>query len=141
MQQTITKKSNLTGIIAKLKLKELEIIDRLSTRHEDYVLRCIINPKTSTFSAVNGDWEKVTGYQEQACINRNWLDFIPKHETTEVLAKAKVIFGNAHEFTKLWCNILDVHGKILPVCWSAKYYPELNAIVSIGKVDKNSIGK
>jgi PAS domain S-box-containing protein len=141
MQQTITKKSNLTGIIAKLKLKELEIIDRLSTRHEDYVLRCIINPKTSTFSAVNGDWEKVTGYREQACINRNWLDFIPKHEKKDILAKVKVIFGHAQEFTEFWCNILDVNGRILPVCWSAKYYPELNAIVSIGKIEKKFIVK
>jgi hypothetical protein len=41
---------------AKLELKQMELIDRLSMKHNDYVIRVIMSTVTDKFVAVNGDW-------------------------------------------------------------------------------------
>lgn len=47
--------SNLELILLKLKLKELEIIDRISSYHNGYVIRCINDFDTNVLIAIDGD--------------------------------------------------------------------------------------
>ena len=60
--------------IAKLELKQLEMVDRLSEKHNDYVIRFIESSITDKFVAVNGDWELVTGFSEQHCTGLGWVN-------------------------------------------------------------------
>jgi hypothetical protein len=136
MQERRLRHTKLNSIIARLKLKELEMVDRISVSHNQYVIRCITNPDTYEFIAVNGDWNKVTGHPEKECLGMTWLDFIPKDEVDVVKREAQSLFEKNKSFENLCCNILGINGEKIPVCWKAKYYPEINAVVSIGKVAK-----
>lgn len=136
MQERRLRHTKLNSIIAKLKLKELEMVDRLSVSHNNYVIRCITNPTTFEFIAVNGDWNKVTGHPEKECLGMTWLDFIPTDEVDRVKKEAEALFKEKNSFENLCCNLLGINGNKIPVCWKAKYYPEINAVVSIGKVAK-----
>jgi len=131
MQKELTSKLKLT--IAKLELKQLEFIDKISVRHNDYVIRCITCPDTNEFLAVNGDWETVTNFKEKDCIGRKWTEFIPKSE--DVLAEIfRSIDGGG--FESYICDILKKDGSTTSVNWKSKFFPEINAIVTIGRAQK-----
>lgn len=127
-------KVSLERTIAKLELKQLEVIDKLSENHSDYVIRCVTDPETCEFLEVNGDWEKVTGFSEKACIGKPWTDFIVDEDEMIVENTKHLIYSDS-KFSKYECNIATRYGTAL-VKWKSMYYPEINSIVSIGRVKK-----
>ena len=40
------------------------------------------------------------------------------------------------EFDSFICDLIDRDGFVVSVDWKAKYFPDINAIVSIGRVTK-----
>jgi PAS domain-containing protein len=133
MQKELT--SNLKMTIAKLELKQLEFINKLSLRNDDYIIRCITCPETSELLALNGDWERVTNHSENECIGKTIYEFMPDYE----LRRAKVQSNklkNKKEFDSFVCDILDKDGCAISVDWKSKYFPNINATVSIGRVKK-----
>ena len=131
--------NKLKMIISKLKLKELEVVDRLSNRHNDYVIRCITDPTTFKFIAVNGDWSNVTGYSEKECIGKSWVDFIPEKDKNKIIQESQTLVKNDEGYDEFTCDIIGLNNKPISVRWKARFYPELNATVSIGKVSKKSV--
>jgi len=131
MQKELT--SNLKLTIAKLELKQLEFIDKLSVRHNDYVIRCITCPDTNKFLAVNGDWEKVTDFKEVDCVGKVWADFIPESE--KVLDKIDRSNKDGG-FESFICDVRKKDGTCTSVDWKSKFFPEINAIVTIGRTKK-----
>ncbi len=123
-------KTNLELTIAKLELKQLEVIDKLSERHDDYVIRCITCPDSLEFIAVNGDWEMVTGFKEGACIGMLFSDFIPENQGTprSTFIEDKFISYN--------CDLITKDGSVVNVDWKTKHFPDIDAAVSIGRVKK-----
>ena len=77
--------------IAKLELKQLEMIDKLSEKHNDYVIRLIQSSVTDKFVAVNGDWELVTGYKESYCLNKGWEDILPVSYLNDIILYQRVV--------------------------------------------------
>jgi len=134
MQKEIT--NNLQLTIAKLELKQLEFIDKVSKKHNDYVIRCITDPIKKTFIAVNGDWKKVTGYGEDFCVGKEWSEFIPDEHAEVVISEASSILDEEGGFDSFVCDIVSVTGELISVDWKAKFYPEINSVVSIGRVKK-----
>ena len=128
MQKEIT--SNLTLTIAKLELKQLEVIDKLSEKYNDNVIRCITNPDTLELIAVNGDWEKVTGFKDKACIGMCFNDFIPENQYAPRNTTIE------EDFVSYNCDMITKSGVPVNVNWKTKHFPELNAAVSIGRVKK-----
>lgn len=120
--------------IAKLELKQLEVIDKLSEKHDDYVIRCVIDPITSKFLEINGDWEKVTGFSERSSLGKPWTDFIVG-ENDLIIENTKHLIYSDSKFSKYECNIATRFGSVL-VKWKTMYHPEINSIVSIGRVKK-----
>ena len=120
--------SNLQLTIAKLELKHLEMIDKLSEKNNDKVIRCITSPDTCKFLAVNGDWEKVTGFKEEACIGLNFEGFVPDY-------KKSIITKNEDGFISYTCELATSTG-FISVDWKTKNFPEINATVSIGRLTK-----
>jgi len=127
MQEEITTSLKMT--IAKLELKQLEVIDKLSEKHNDSIIRCITCPESDEFLAVNGDWEHVTGFKEDICIGMNFNDFIPDYTASE---------PKEHEDGFEWYNsqLITKTGESVNVDWKMKHFPDINAIVSIGRVTK-----
>lgn len=120
--------------IAKLELKQLEVIDRLSDNHDCDIIRCITHPKSMVLLAVNGDWEKITGYSEKSCVGRNFSDFIPERERRGAMLNGKKMLKDTNGFDSLTFNIQTRNGEIVEVNWKSKHFPEIDSIVSIGKV-------
>lgn len=129
MQKEIT--SNLTLTIAKLELKQLEVIDKLSEKHNDNVIRCITNPDTLELIAVNGDWERVTGFKDKACVGMCFTDFIPEDQSHVTNTSI-----DENDFLSYNSNMITKSGVPVNVNWKTKHFPELNAAVSIGRVKK-----
>ena len=77
--------------VAKLELKQLELVEKLSERHNDYVIRLIQSSITDKFIAVNGDWELLTGIMESNCIGKGWENIIPKNEVQSVIKHINTI--------------------------------------------------
>ena len=128
-------KSNLELTIAKLELKQLEVIDKISKSSNDYIIRCITCPETNKFLAVNGDWEKVVGWGEDECIGKTISDFMAPYE----LDRAKLEANNLKSissFDSFVCDMMNKNGLPVSVDWKAKFFPSLNATVSIGRVKK-----
>ena len=126
MQKGIT--TNLTLAIANLELKQLEVIDKLSERHDDYVIRCITCPDTSKVLAVNGDWEKVTGFNERSCIGLDINDFVSRRQLAPPIPDG--------EFENYSCDMITKDGSLVNVNWKTKHFPDIDASVSIGRVKK-----
>jgi hypothetical protein len=120
--------------IAKLELKQLEMIDRLSQKHNDYVIRLISSSITDKFIAVNGDWELVTGFSEQYCQDLGWEDITPTYDLNLVLKNVNNIKNNIKNFNTFKSNLIKKDGKLLSVIWKGKYFPEINSLVFIGRV-------
>lgn len=131
MQKEIT--SSLKMIIAKLELKQLEFIDKLSLIHNDYVIRCITCPDTNEFLAVNGDWERVTDFKEKDCVGKKWGDFISKPPMNIVNSDDD---KNTDDFDSFVCDVVKKDGTRSSVNWKSKFFPEINAVVSIGRAKK-----
>jgi hypothetical protein len=120
--------------VAKLELKQLELIDRLSKKHNDYVIRVIMSTITDKFVAVNGDWEFVTGFKEAHCVDKSWDDVSPKNEIKNIIKNIDLIKNNKDDFKDFNSNIIKKDGTILNVNWKGKYFPEINGLVLIGRV-------
>ena len=129
-------KSSLELTIAKLELKQLEVIDKLSIRpNSEYIIRCITSPDSNEFIAVNGDWKKVVGWEESDCVGKTLYDFMPAYE----IARAKIESTKlllTSEFESFICDLMDKDGCAVSIDWRAKYFPDINATVSIGRVTK-----
>lgn len=121
---------------AKLELKQMELIDRLSRKHNDYVIKVIMSTVTDKFVAVNGDWELVTGFKENHCIDKTWEDVSPKSEIKNILGYMDYLKKNQNTFQNNKFNIIKKDGKLLPVTWTGKYFPEINGMVLIGRVTR-----
>ena len=129
--------SSLQLTVAKLELKQLEVIDKLSTNTDtEYVIRCIIDPLTTKVLDVNGDWESVTGYDEGSCVGKDWLSFISKED--EVVSFIDVALASVGDFIEYKTKLLTVDGMV-DVSWKVRYFPDIDAMVSIGRVNKLSV--
>lgn len=128
MQKEVT--TNLTLAIANLELKQLEVIEKLSEVHDDYIIRCITCPDSLEFLAVNGDWERVTGFNEQACVGMSFNDFIPDNQ----YAPRNTIIED--DFLSYNCDLITKSGDVVNVDWKTKHFPDIDAAVSIGRVKK-----
>ena len=126
--------NNLQFIIAKLELKQLEVIDRLSQRHNDYVIRCITTPD-GYFLSVNGDWENISGFNEEFCIGKHITDFIPDYDVKKATDTSRIIIED-YGFDGFTCNLTTLKGHDISVDWKTKHFPQINAIVTIGRVKK-----
>jgi PAS domain-containing protein len=134
MQKEVISSVNLT--IAKLELKQLEVIDKLSRKIDDeYIIRCVTCPDTNNFIAVNGDWETVIGVNEYECIGLSIFDFLPDYEKKRVAEQVKVLM-DGNEFNSFVCDLIDKDGLLVSVDWRSKYFAQINSIVSIGRVSK-----
>ncbi len=120
--------------VAKLELKQLELIDKLSKKHNDYVIRVIMSTITDKFVAVNGDWELVTGLKESYCMNKSWQDIAPKNEINGIINNIDLIKKNKSDFETFKSNIIKKDNSLLSVNWKGKYFPEINGLVLIGRV-------
>ncbi len=133
MQKELT--SSLKMTIAKLELKQLEFIDKLSKRKNDYIIRCITCPETNKLLAVNGDWEIVTNHLEDECLGKSLYEFMPEYEL-ERAKRQSITLKQTKEFDSFICDIIDNNGYVVSVNWTSKFFPELDATVSIGRVKK-----
>lgn len=122
--------------IAKLELKQLEMIERLSDKHNDYVIRLIQSSITDKFVAVNGDWELVTGLKERECVGDGWENIVPDSELPKILKSIDGI--KKHDNFDCFVSDLIIKGnKKIPVIWKGKYFPEINGLVFIGRVKRS----
>jgi hypothetical protein len=121
--------------IAKLELKQLEMIDKLSERHNDYVIRLIQSSITDKFVAVNGDWELITGFRESYCLDKGWEDLLPEPELGNMLKQID-LSKTSDYFDGFKSNLLMRGGKVVNVYWKCKYFPEINGLIFIGRVKR-----
>ena len=128
-------KSNLELTIAKLELKQLEVIDKISKSSNDYIIRCITCPETNEFLAVNGDWKKVVGWEESDCIGKTIFDFMAPYELDRAKLES-IKLKTSSTFDSFICDIMNKNGDPVRVDWKAKFHPEINATVSIGRVKR-----
>lgn len=122
--------------IAKLELKQLEMIERLSEKHNDYVVRIIQSSVTDKFVAVNGDWELVTGIKENNCIGKSWENIIPNKELVNVFKHIEDI-KKYDNFDCFISNLITKDNRYLSVNWKGKYFPEINGLIFIGRVKRS----
>ena len=120
-------KSNIELTIAKLELKQLEVIDKLSEKHDDYVIRCITCPDTTNLLAVNGDWEKVTGFKEKMCVGIPLNEFVSTTIITSLVEDDFVTYSS---------NMVIKDGSSINITWKSKHFPDINSIVSIGRIKR-----
>jgi|GEM_PF-5257300 len=126
--------NNLRKTLAKLRLKELEMIDRLSDGNgKFYVIRCEIDPNTLQFKAVNGDWERVTGFTESQCVGKEWPKFLQEEDRDKAL-KISEKARSSNEFESSEYDLIKSSGEIVHVRWKSKYYATIGSILSIGKI-------
>lgn len=122
--------------VAKLELKQLELVEKLSERHNDYVIRLIQSSTTDKFIAVNGDWELLTGIMEYSCIDKGWEHIVPKHELTSVIKHIDNIKKGGQYFDGFKSTLYKKDGNLISVSWKGKYFPEINGLVFIGRVTR-----
>jgi PAS domain S-box-containing protein len=121
--------------IAKLELKQLEMIDKLSEKHSDYVIRLIQSSITDKFIMVNGDWELITGFKESYCSDKGWEDLLPQSDLKKMLKQIDLTKSNS-ELNSFKTNLLMKSGKTITVNWKCKYFPEINGLIFIGRVKR-----
>ena len=122
--------------VAKLELKQLELVEKLSERHNDYVIRLIQSSITDKFIAVNGDWELLTGIMESNCIGKGWENIIPKNEVQSVIKHINTIKKDTQYFDGFTSTLYKRDGDLISVSWKGKYFPEINGLVFIGRVTR-----
>lgn len=122
--------------VAKLELKQLELVEKLSERHNDYVIRLIQSSITDKFIAVNGDWELLTGIMESNCIGKGWENIIPKNEVQSVIKHINTIKKDTQYFDGFSSTLYKRDGDLISVSWKGKYFPEINGLVFIGRVTR-----
>jgi PAS domain S-box-containing protein len=123
--------------IAKLELKQLELVDRLSEKHNDYVIRFIESSITDKFVAVNGDWELVTGFSEEYCTGFGWEDIVPAKDLNSILKHVDEIKRGNENFDTFKSELIKKDGKLVQVVWRGKYFPEINGLIFIGRVNRS----
>jgi len=121
--------------IAKLELKQLEMIDKLSEKHNDYVIRLIQSTKDGRFVSVNGDWELITGFKESDFPYMDWGDFLPKDELDKMLIHVNIA-KSINYFDGFITNLATKNGKLIKVYWKCKYFPEIDGLIFIGRVSR-----
>ena len=122
--------------VAKLELKQLELVEKLSERHNDYVIRLIQSSVTDKFIAVNGDWEILTGIMESSCVGKGWENIVPKNELLSVIKHVDFIKKGGDYFDGFKSTLYKKDGKLISVTWKGKYFPEINGLVFIGRVSR-----
>jgi hypothetical protein len=122
--------------VAKLELKQLELVEKLSERHNDYVIRLIQSSTTDKFIAVNGDWELLTGIMEYSCVDKGWENIVPKHELTSVMNHIDSIKKGGQYFDGFKSTLYKKDGGLISVSWKGKYFPEIKGLVFIGRVTR-----
>lgn len=120
--------------VAKLELKQLELIDKLSEKHNDYVIRIIQSSITDKFVAVNGDWELITGFKECDFINLGWENLIITNQYS--VFKEIELIKKTKDFHSFDTTIQISNNKTILVNWKGKYFPEINGLVFIGRVER-----
>lgn len=128
--------TSLQLTVAKLELKQLEMIEKLSEKHNDYVIRIIQSSITDKFAAVNGDWELVTGLKELDCVGKGWENIIPIPEVPKVFKHISDIKKHDN-FDCFTTNLMIRDKKVVSVNWKGKYFPEINGLVFIGRVKRS----
>ena len=121
--------------VAKLELKQLELIDKLSEKHNDYVIRIVQSSITDKFVAVNGDWELITGFKECDFVSRGWEDLIVNKDKDNVFKKIELI-KKTKDFQTFNTTIEISNNKLMVVNWKGKYFSEINGLVFIGRVKR-----
>lgn len=122
--------------VAKLELKQLELVEKLSEKHNDYVIRLIQSSTTDKFIAVNGDWEMLTGILESNCVGNDWCDIVPKNEISTVNKHVDLIKKGGEYFDGFKSTLYKKDGGLISVNWKGKYFPEINGLVFIGRVSR-----
>lgn len=130
--------TTLEQTLAKLKLKELELVHKVSSEEmrNGSVVRCILNSSTQSFVAVNGDWENVFGYSEIETLGKSWEELLcPKCDTNKSLTQ---IIDSSNEdengFDEYILNHVNKYGQLVSVQWKTKLFTDISALVSIGTV-------
>ena len=122
--------------VAKLELKQLEMVEKLSERHNDYVIRLIQSSTNNKFIAVNGDWELLTGIMESSCVGKTWENIVPKNEILSVIKHVESIKMGSEYFDGFKSTLYKKDGNLISVSWKGKYFPEINGLVFIGRVTR-----
>ena len=112
------------------------MVEKLSERHNDYVIRLIQSSITDKFIAVNGDWELLTGIMESNCIGKSWENIIPKNEVQSVIKHINTIKKDTQYFDGFNSTLYKRDGDLISVSWKGKYFPEINGLVFIGRVTR-----
>lgn len=128
--------SQLQLTVAKLELKQLELVEKLSERHNDYVIRLIQSTTDDKFIAVNGDWELLTGIMESNCIGKGWCDIVPRSELKSVINHVDDMKLGGEYFDGFKSTLYKKDGGLISVSWKGKYFPEINGLVFIGRVSR-----
>jgi len=130
--------NRLISIIANLKLKELEVVEKLSENFipNEKILRSLISPNQHSFIAVNGDWKEVLGYSEDDCVNNSVNMILPKKEIERTSKFISTLKNVKEGFSEYKCEVITKGGDVLQTIWRLKYYSDLNIIISIGRLIK-----
>lgn len=126
--------TRLEKIIGNIRLKELEVIYKLSNNvnQDSKILQTLISPNKHNFIAVNGDWEEVLGYTEKDCRGKSWNMIMPDYEIKRTSDFIDMIKDAKSDFSEYLCDVITQKGKIIKTSWKTKYYPEINMVISIG---------
>lgn len=122
--------------VAKLELKQMEMLDKISKKNDDYTIRIIASTITDKFVIVNGDWDYVTGIKNDCCVGGSWDDIVPSDEVYEVVKNVDDIKCGRKGSGEFTCKVISKNKETINVKWKGKYFPEINAIIFIGKVPK-----
>lgn len=128
--------TSLQLTVAKLELKQIEMIEKLSEKHNDYVIRLIQSTITDKFVVVNGDWELVTGLKEVNCVGKGWESMVPSVELPKVFKHLSDIKKH-NNFDCFTTDLIIRDNKVVSVNWKGKYFPEINGLVFIGRVKRS----
>jgi PAS domain S-box-containing protein len=133
---TEIEQTRLSRIVGNLKLKELEIVEKLSNNisNESKMLRSLVSPNKHNFIAVNGDWEEILGYTEEECRGNNFCMILPPHEVDRTNLFIDKLQSVKDGFSEYKCDIITKSGKILKTIWKSKYYSDINTVISLGRI-------
>lgn len=121
--------------VAKLELKQLEMLDKISRKQDEYTIRLIASTITDKFVTVNGDWFKITGRDEDCCIDGSWDSIVPNNEIPKVIKFVDEI-KSGKQTNNFKCKIKGKGNSLIDVNWKGKYFPEINGIIFIGTIKK-----
>ena len=121
--------------LAKLELKQMEVIEKLSEKHNDYVIRVIQSSITYKFIILNGDWSLISGFNEIDCVGFGWEKIIPMVEIPKVFKHISNIKKH-NNFECFTTNLIIRDKKVVTVNWRGKYFSEINGLVFIGRVKR-----